>query len=50
MMRYGLAGKRPGWDLAGLTRADKSDGYSEFTDSSGSVRAVVRTALLVEAS
>lgn len=50
MWTYVLAGKRPGWNLAELTRTDKSDGYSEFTDAAGSVQTVVQTMLLAEAS
>lgn len=43
---YLFAGQRPGWDFSGLTRADKPDGYTEFSTADGEVKAVVQTWLL----
>lgn len=50
--RYVLAGNRPGFDFTGLERVDMPPNaggfcYTEFRRPDGTVRAVVRTDLLV---
>lgn len=48
MARFALAGNRRGPNLKGLARTDHADGYSEFRDANGTVKAVVRTDLLID--